>query len=265
MARKPTLSPSKITTYLACPIKYRWTYVDDRGQWYVKARSCYSFGSTLHRALERFHDSNESGVETVGEVLAAYDESWISAGFTSAEEMAEVYGEGKQILERYVEETRAESATSKTLFVERQLRLDMGAFSLVGRIDRVDEHEDGALEIIDYKSGRHAVCADDVAADVAMSCYQLLLRELYPDRRIMASIQALRTGNKASYSMGPDELRAFEDDIRFIGEQILAHDYENLTPIYKSLCSSCDFLTLCRKHQDFEEPQTFASTRSTGG
>lgn len=252
MARKPTISPSKISTYLACPVKYRWTYVDDRGQWYVKARSYYSFGLTLHRVLERFHDANETGVETIGEVLAAYDEGWISAGFTSAEEMAEVYGEGKQILERHVEQSRVE-ITAKTLFVERQLRMDMGSFNLVGRLDRVDEHEDGTLEILDYKSGRQSISEEEVASDLAMSCYHLLLRQLYPDRRIITSIVALVSGDKASHAMTAELLKELDADIRFIGNRMLAHDYEFLAPVAKPLCRSCDFVALCRRHEDFEE------------
>ncbi|HCE00424.1 MAG TPA: hypothetical protein DER07_05235, partial [Armatimonadetes bacterium] len=83
MARKPTLSPTKISTYLACPSKYRWTYVDERGRWYIRSKSYFSFGTTLHKVLQRFHDSRDAGVQTVGQALAAYEESWIEAGFES--------------------------------------------------------------------------------------------------------------------------------------------------------------------------------------
>ena len=181
--RKPTLSPSKITTYLACPVKYRWTYVDERGKWYLRSKSYYSFGSTLHRVLERFHDAGDAGVTTTDQVLAAYEESWIDAGFSSADEMAEAFGEGKLILERHVEEARSRATTAKVLLLERQLRYDMGEFVLLGRLDRVDEHEDGTLEIVDYKSGRQDVSEDEVKTDIAMACYQLLVKRKYPDRQ----------------------------------------------------------------------------------
>lgn len=256
MTRKPTISPSKITTYLACPVKYRWTYVDDRGKWYLKAKSYYSFGTTLHRVLERFHDSEQTGVETTQELFAAYDESWMSAGFNSAEEMAEAYGEGKHILERHVERCKLKPATAKTLFVERQMKLDMGAFMLVGRMDRIDEHEDGTIEIIDYKTGWQSVTDEDVASDIAMSCYQLLVRSQYPDRRVVASIHSLRSGEEASYSMSDEEMEEFRSDIAFIGTQMLNHDYEYLTPMYKRICPSCDFVALCRKHEDYSEPSS---------
>src|ERR1051326_5113827 len=149
MSRKPSLSPTKLSTYLACPVKYRWTYVDDRGKWYLRSKSYYSFGSTLHRVLERFHSSDDAGVETTAEALAAYEENWIDAGFSSAEEMAEAYHEGKEILERHVQDFAKRESAARVLYVEKQLRLDMGLFDLTGRIDRIDEHEDGTLEIVD--------------------------------------------------------------------------------------------------------------------
>ena len=251
--RKPTLSPSKITTFLACPVKYRWTYVDDRGKWYLRSKSYYSFGSTLHRVLQRFHDAGDTGVTTQAEVLAAYEENWIDAGFSSAEEMAEAFGEGKQILTRHVQRIAEIPRAAKTLYVERQFRWDMGEFALIGRIDRIDEHDDGSLEIVDYKSGRESVSQDEVATDIAMCCYQLLIRKLFPDRAVHATILALRSGESSSAAMTEDELGEFEQDLRKLGLEILNEEYNELVPVFKPLCPHCDFLPLCRKHPEFSE------------
>jgi len=251
--RKPTLSPSKITTYLACPVKYKWTYVDDRGRWYLRSKSYYSFGTTLHKVLERFHDAGDTGVTTTDEVLAAYEESWIDAGYGSAEEMAEAFGEGRQILERHVSEAITRPPEAKTIYVERQFRHDLGPFALLGRVDRVDEYPDGTLEIVDYKSGRQEVLEDEVRTDIAMSCYQLLLRRKFPDRPVRARIIALRTGSNAAAALSDEELDEFERDIIALGQEILTEDYPELIPVFKPICTHCDFLPLCRKHPDFEE------------
>lgn len=253
MARKPTLSPSKITTYLACPVKYKWTYVDARGKWYLRSKSYYSFGSTLHRVLERFHDAGDSGVQTTEEVMAAYDESWIDAGYSSAEEMAEAYGEGRDILERHVQQAAAKPSEAKTLFVERQLRKDLGEFALIGRVDRVDEYPDGTLEVVDYKSGREGVSEEEVASDIAMTSYMLLLKHKFPDRPVRARIIALRTGISAAASLSEEELVRFERDLIVLGREILHEDYSESIPVYKPLCPRCDFLPLCRQHPEFAE------------
>lgn len=251
--RKPTLSPTKISTYLACPVKFRWTYVDSRGKWYLRAKSYYSFGNTLHQVLEKFHADGALGVRTTEEVMALYDESWIDAGFGSAEEMAEAYGEGKVILERHIEEEKRRPLTARTLFVERQLRMDMGEFLLIGRVDRVDEREDGTLEVIDYKSGRESVDEDDVRFDLAMSCYQLLLRHRYPGRQVIGTIIALRSGASATASLSDEEAAELASDIQRLGARILSDEFHDFVPSHKELCRNCDFLPLCRRHEEFEE------------
>lgn len=254
MARKPTLSPTKITTYLACPVKYKWTYVDARGRWYLRSKSYYSFGSSLHRALERFHDSGDVGVQTTDEAVAALEESWIEAGYRSADEAAEALGEGREILARYVEEHIKSERPARTLYVERQMRHDLGDFTLIGRLDRLDEYEDGSLEIIDYKSGRSEVDQAEVKDDVAMSCYQLLVRRKFPDQPVRATIVALRSGASASASLSDEEIDQLEQDLRQLGNEILNEDYFEVRPVFKPICPHCDFLPLCRRDPEFMEP-----------
>jgi RecB family exonuclease len=253
MAKKPSLSPSKITTYLACPVKYRWTYVDSQGKWYLRAKSYYSFGTTLHRVLELFHRSEDNGVETTQEALAAYDENWLDAGFHSAEEMAESYHEGKEMLEHHLDQVQKRQTTAKVIAVEKMLKIDTPNFVLSGRIDRLDEHEDGTVEIVDYKSGRASVTEEEVANDISMGVYQLLVREAYPDRSVIATIYALRSGESASYSMSDQEIERFRRDITLLGDEIITQEYFDLTPRLKRLCVGCDFVPLCRRQPDFAE------------
>jgi len=253
MDRAPTLSPSKITTYLACPVKYRWTYVDARGRWYIRAKSYYSFGATLHRVLERLHGPEEGGVATLEGLPAKLEENWIDAGFSSPEEMQEAFGEGLEILERHVAETIIKPKIANTIYIEHLFSIPMKGFRLVGRVDRVDEHEDGSLEIIDYKSGRELVDVEDVSTDIAMGIYQLLLRKKHPGKRVFATIVALRTGAQASWQMPDDEIEQFEKDIQLLGDEILSEEFYDLTPVQKPLCQYCDFVPLCRKHPEYCE------------
>lgn len=228
--------------------------MSDRGRWYLRSKSYYSFGSTLHKVLQRFHDSGDSGVSTTDQALAAYEESWIDAGFTSLEEMQDAFGEGKVILERHIEEHRLKPRDAKVLLVEKQLRMPFGDdFDLIGRIDRIDEHPDGTLEIIDYKSGRQDVSDADVESDLAMNIYQLLVRHRYPDRKVKATIVALRTGRFASHSLSEEESEVLIQDLRELGREILGKAWEEISPSHKALCPGCDFLPLCRQHPEFAE------------
>jgi hypothetical protein len=53
--RKPTFSPTKLTTYLTCRIKYYWAYMTPYGKWMRRSHPAFAFGANLHRALEYFH------------------------------------------------------------------------------------------------------------------------------------------------------------------------------------------------------------------
>ena len=98
-------------------------------------------------------------------------------------------------------------------------------------MDRIDEHlSDGALEIVDYKSGRLSVSEEDVKNALAMSVYQFLTKRLWPDRRVFATIHALRGGVMASASYSDEEMLALEEDLRGIGLLILETDFEAVTP-----------------------------------
>lgn len=254
MARRPTLSPTKLTTYLACPVKYYWTYVNPKGKWYLRSKSYFSFGTSLHSVLQRFHDSNDQGVTTTAEAVAALEESWIEAGYASQDHMMQSLAEGKQIVEMHVERSLREPVTAQTIVVEKLFRRDLGPFVLIGRIDRIDEHEDGTIEIIDYKSGRESVTESEVRDDLAMGCYQLILQEHFPGRPVTASIIAVRTGQKATAQLSPDELAQFQLEVTELGEGILNREWVDIDPLFKErLCPHCDFVSLCRQSQTFSE------------
>lgn len=250
---KPSLSPTKIMTWLACDFKYNWTYLDARGRWFAKSKSYFSFGTSLHSVLQRFHDEKDVAVTTTDEALQALETSWVAAGYASADEMADAHAKGKDILTEYVAREVSREKVSKTLCVERSLSMEFPRFRMLGRIDRIEEYPDGTLEIVDYKSGRETVEAEQVKFDIAMGIYQLLVRDQWPDRKVTATIIALRSGHFATASLDDDEIQLFRQDIETLGNQIIDTDFSLRHPVPKSLCPSCDFLQLCQHDERFAE------------
>ncbi len=203
--------------------------------------------------LQKFHDEGETGVQTKEQAVAALEESWVTAGYSSPEEAQEALAEGRELLEAYIESHLASAPEAKTLYVEKQLRKDMGEFVLMGRIDRIDELPDGRIEIVDYKSGRSDTDPNDLLNDIAMNCYHLLLREFMPGKRMLSTIVAVRTGSRTTVEPTPDHLESFRQDIIALGAEILHRDWESLTPVWKDICPECDFIELCKKHPAFVE------------
>ena len=183
MPRKPTLSPTRISTYLECAMKYRYIYHDKVGRFYLRARPGYSFGGTLHQVLQGFHEEARltGAAQSVERMVEEVDAKWISAGYELAEQEAEFRAASDEILRAYHgDATRRLEENVRTIYTEKTLTADMGSFRLQGRVDRVDLHPDGTLEIVDYKSGRMEASAEQVAESLAMSVYQLIVRQKQP-------------------------------------------------------------------------------------
>lgn len=251
MGKKPTLSPSKFETYLRCPVKYNLTYLDPRGRRFFRSRAEFTFGSVLHRALQKFHEEGGAQVVSQEALVASFQASWRTEGFESDERAEEHRQLGLTLLTAYHEAHR-EAEPTKTLLTEKQLRLDLGEFVLIGRIDRIDERSNGAIEVIDYKSGRDDVSDDEVREDFSMGCYALLAQAAYPDRPILTSIVALRSGNKGTAPRTPEEIDAIRQDVIALGCEILTMDFEALRPIFKPRrCPYCEFSPICRTDADF--------------
>ena len=244
--RKPTLSPTRIRTFLECAVKYRSVYIDKLGKFYLRSRAGFSFGSTLHHVLQEFHQ--EGATHTPEEMVTRLETNWIGAGYESAEQEQTHRTAGEQIVQAYhaAHRERAEQRV-ETWATEKTITSDMGRFKLTGRVDRIDRHADGRLEIIDYKSGRQETSAEEVAGSLAMNCYQLILRRLYPDTPVFATIYCLRSGYQASYALEGETLNTFERDLIELGHTILDTDYAPLTPERVPACDDCDFYSRCSR------------------
>lgn len=254
MPRKFIISPTKLRTYYQCPAKYRLEYVDKVGKFYHKARAGYAFGHSLHRALDAFHHAGGTEAVTQETLTASLESVWVAKGYAGEEQEAAFREEAVRILTDYHKAEQAQAALPdappppKLLFTEKTLRLDLSPdVALSGRIDRVDEHADGALEIVDYKSGRTEVSEQDVQHALAMNIYQLLVKQKMPDRRVFATIVALRTGAKASHEQTETERAELQAECLESGETLRTKDWENVLPVVNPHCPHCDFLPHCSK------------------
>ncbi len=247
---KLRLSPTRIGTFLACRVMYKYEYLDKIGRFYHKARAGQSFGSTLHQALHDFHVAGGAEVEGPEALAQRAMENWRSGGYEDAVQEAKYQEMAVSLLHNYHEGEQQRAGTTRVFLAEKMIKWDMGGFVLTGRIDRIDEHlVDGALEIVDYKSGRMGVTAEDVENALAMCVYQFILKRNYPERRVMATIHALRSGDSATVELSDEQIADWDYRLREVGEQILSSDWESARPVYlEDVCPGCDFLSVCERY-----------------
>lgn len=166
------LSHSSISMYQECPQKYKFKYIDKIPE---KPKHFFSFGSSVHEALEYFYGVTALPAPTLEQVLQYLKDHWKSEGYKDETQEAQYFDDGKVILTAFYK--KHIESYHIPFFVEYNFNLEVDGVPVTGKVDRIDKLEDGRIAILDYKTGK-AIPADRVAGDSQLTMYQMACEEL---------------------------------------------------------------------------------------
>lgn len=160
-ARNAHFSASALNTYAECPRKWYFRYVcaaiEDAGS------SASTYGTAFHAALEDFHGEfprpsedvePQMRMKIVGYVNWSFER--FRSDFETAVEFELHRRRAQRTAQRYIDWIVSESKRAPFTVLGREIsaELDLGGFSFIGYIDRVDRDDaTGAVSIVDYKTG----------------------------------------------------------------------------------------------------------------
>ena len=243
------LSYSSINTYETCPAKWRFQYAERVP---TGTSPALSFGDSLHRALQRFHDRPVPVAPSLEELWAMLDNEWVSDGFSDAGEERLYREHAREVLGRYHRENAAEYRIPAAL--EFRFRVEVEGLPLVGTIDRMDRLPGGGYEIIDYKTNRRLPPRSAIERDLQLSVYALAAREVWGIEPEHLTLYYLLPGERDTTTRTAADIDELRRRIATVAERIEAGKFE---PRDNPLCGWCDFQHLCPlyKHK-FEREQT---------
>jgi|CXWL01.1.fsa_nt_gi RecB family exonuclease len=152
--------------YQECPQKYKLKYVDKIPE---KPRHFFSFGQSVHLALEFFYGVKEPTAPSLEDLLKHYREIWVKPGYRDEAQEAEYFEEGRRILTRFHD--KHAKSFHVPYFVEYAFNFEHEGVPLTGRIDRIDKLPDGRLSVLDYKTGKK-LAAGRLDIDTQLTMYQ---------------------------------------------------------------------------------------------
>ena len=170
-------SYSSLSTYEACPRRYAYRYVEHLpGE---VPPGWFTFGSAVHRAFEAFDRarivSRHDGSPPPGyEVLERAFGEAVDASGCSPDEITRFRARGEPVLRAYL--ARESASDAEPVAVELGFGVDVPvgdeepAVRFVGYVDRIDRRPDGAVELLDHKTGSLRP-QEDVDQDVQLTAY----------------------------------------------------------------------------------------------
>lgn len=249
MPRPPALSASRAKEYLQCPLKFRYSVVDAIPQPPTEATVK---GNVVHKLLENlFALPSASRTETTakGMLPAAWDailrrDPAAAELFSTPEASRAGYADTESLLEGYFRMERPQNLAPKRRedFVETSLS---SGLRLRGIIDRIDEAPDGALRVIDYKTGRAPSPRFIDDALFQMRFYALMLKYSWRLPRRMQLLY-LRTENVLTLDPDSADIEAFESEVDQLWDRIESDARaESFSPRTSRLCDWCAYQDNC--------------------
>jgi DNA helicase-2/ATP-dependent DNA helicase PcrA len=236
-----TLSYFQVDDYLTCPLKYRYRHIMRIP---VLPHHNLVFGRVLHNTIHVYLRKKIEGVKlSQKEVLREYDRRWINEGFLSREHEETRKKEGAKALRLFYR--REEKLKHLPHFLEKSFKWQLNDVKFIGRWDRIDYTDDGAV-IIDFKATE---VKDQKEADKkARNSLQMNLYALSFVRTQDIPLLEIRLHFLGSDIIGHahKKEREMEDAVEKIKEAeagIRAQDYE-AKPDWHN-CNFCDFRTIC--------------------
>src|SRR5215831_10037003 len=269
-----TCTPTRLSTWLDCPRRYRMTYLDRPPPQKGPAWAHNSLGASVHTALASWWrlPPGQRTVAAAGDLL---EQGWIDLGYCDEAQSLSYRDRARRMVEEYV--GRLDPA-AEPLGVERTVATRTERIAVSGRVDRLDERPaaDGGTElvVVDYKTGRHVLTVDDARTSLPLALYALAAERVMRRPCHRVELHHLPTGTVLAWEHTAQtlarQLGRAEDivvecaaaDERFRAEPSEPaarpdddQDAEAFPPRPGSWCSWCDYRARCPEGSAASEPR----------
>lgn len=239
------LSFSRTSRFERCPLSYRLHYIDKVES---EPNTAMRFGKVIHAVLERLIreavDDERTGPLSDDRALAIFREAWTAENLTGVD----LFQEGIEILKGFVRD-QGVLEHRDILAVEKEFRLPVGPFTLLGFIDRVDCVDRETIRIIDYKTNRQLYSRDDLDTNLQVSIYHAAARRMWPwAKDVKLTFWMLRHGVRQETTRTPGQIESALTYVETLGRQ--TESASEFPARINPDCVYCDHRLQCPAYAD---------------
>jgi RecB family exonuclease len=253
MQKDLRLSVSKTKTFIDCPKKFKFSYVEKlpRKEW-----DYHVLGKFCHKVLEDFHIAYLASCTDPYNITMNKCFKAAQAEYTTmtAEMTKEAFGMLHEYL-KIVSQDKKNNLVANVMSVEKNFEVKVGDHLVLnGMIDRIQLDPDGVIHVCDYKTSKNKkYLANDF---FQLLTYAYVIISENPDLdKVRASYIMLRHNFEyITKDFSIAEIMAVESKYLKYAETINTEEIYQANPT--ALCSYCDYLDLCPegKSKSFGKP-----------
>ncbi|HYJ77118.1 MAG TPA: PD-(D/E)XK nuclease family protein [Actinomycetes bacterium] len=249
-------TPTRLTTWLDCRRRYRFTYLDRPQPPKGPPWAHNSVGSAVHLAMAGWHRLDPAA-RTPEAAARLLDQVWLHDGFRNDEQSERWRDRAREMVASY---TSTLDPDDEPLGVERTVGTRTSVLALSGRVDRldhrvVDGHEQ--VVVVDYKTGRRLLTSYDARSSLALALYALAVTRTLRRPCFRVELHHLPSGEVLAHDHTAESLQRHLSRAESLGEEAAAADsayrdgldYESadrlFPPDVSPSCRWCDFLRVC--------------------
>lgn len=249
-ARLYPCTPTRLSTWLDCPRRYRFAYLDRPAPPKGPPWAHNTVGIAVHAALADWW-SLPFPQRLPGRGVDLVRKRWSGEGFADAEQAAAVRERAAVWVEEYL--LRVDPA-DEPVGIERTVAAPTGRLAVSGRVDRIDVDREGRLVIVDYKAGRRPPEPDDARNSLALALYAVAASRTLRRECFRVELHHVPTGTVAAHDHTPASVERkvaeaesiAHDCARADTAHAAGHTGDDTFPPHTSrLCSWCDFRRHC--------------------
>ena len=253
------LSYSKLSSYKRCPRAWKNSYLE--GKFSREPKPFFSFGKAIHEAFENYYDPYGSKKSSLKHLLSLWDDAFNNypEGYRDEKEKKTYYDKGVEQITRYHAHYCADRKYRPAYAIEDYFEVPLGKNAVMaGFIDRIDKHDDGTHEILDYKTeptrrSQKAADEDDQLTIYFWACETLFKMNIKQLSLLMTNFdeQLITTRNAEDF---PEVVAAIDavaaemkENIRLFQESYDPDQEESpyFPPKKNKFCKNCDFIETC--------------------
>jgi DNA helicase II / ATP-dependent DNA helicase PcrA len=235
-----TLSPSSITAYDDCPLKFKFQKILRVPQ---PSSVALDLGSVVHAVTEEMANEKTEG-ETVTEekALTKLKDKWIFRSYQNQTDENTAMDRAKQMIGTYVK--WEEDTKNELIGTEIPFEVKIGEITFTGRIDRLEKNSTtGKYEVVDFKSGKSVKSKNKARIDPQLNIYAKAVEKIKGELPGKASLFYVEKDKMVEYEITEESVKEAIEPIIEMTKGILDEKFEP-TPSHKA-CLFCFYQSIC--------------------